>query len=375
MPLQPQPSPVRGIGVDGGGRVLGGRAAWLAARPLPGRSSVGSRVVSAEMTYQHLGRSGLLVSRIGLGTMNFGFTVNETDSFAVLDAAVDAGINFFDTADVYGGPQSPDMKKGYGIAEETVGRWLQRSGHRDDMVLATKVYQPMGLGPNDRRLSAYHIRRACEASLRRLQTDHIDLYQMHHVDRATPWEEIWQAMELLVRDGKVSYIGSSNFAGWDIALAQSAATARHFLGLTSEQSLYNLAVRAVEQELIPALRTLGVGLIPYSPLHAGLLAGALQAAAETGNPQEATDNRVRAHRDQLEAYEQLCRQLGAHPAHVAIAWLLANPVVATTIVGAMTIEELHADLAALSVHLDPNTIQRLDEIWPGPGEAPQTYAW
>ena len=192
-----------------------------------------------------------------------------------MDAAIDAGINFFDTADVYGGPQSPDMAKGYGISEETIGRWLQRSGHRDDIVLATKVYQPMGLGPNDRRLSAYHIRRACEASLRRLQTDHIDLYQMHHVDRATPWEEIWQAMEQLVREGKISYVGSSNFAAWDVALAQSAASARHFLGLTSEQSLYNLAVRAVELELIPALRHLGIGLIPYSPLHAGLLAGVL----------------------------------------------------------------------------------------------------
>ena len=156
------------------------------------------------------------------------------------------------------------MKKGYGIAEETVGRWLQHSGHRDDIVLATKVYQPMGLGPNDRRLSAYHIRRACEASLRRLQTDHIDLYQMHHVDRATPWEEIWQAMEQLVREGKISYVGSSNFAAWDVALAQSAASARHFLGLTSEQSLYNLAIRAVEMEMIPALRHLGIGLIPYS---------------------------------------------------------------------------------------------------------------
>ena len=177
--------------------------------------------MSDEMTYAHLGRSGLMVSRIGLGTMNFGYTVDESSSFAVMDAAIDAGINFFDTADVYGGPQSPDMKKGYGIAEETVGRWLQRSGRRDDIVLATKVYQPMGLGPNDRRLSAYHIRRACEASLRRLQTDHIDLYQMHHVDRATPWEEIWQAMEQLVREGKISYVGSSNFAAWDVALAQS----------------------------------------------------------------------------------------------------------------------------------------------------------
>jgi aryl-alcohol dehydrogenase-like predicted oxidoreductase len=324
--------------------------------------------MSDEMAYGHLGRSGLLVSRIGLGTMNFGYTVDESSSFAVMDAAIDAGINFFDTADVYGGPQSPDMKQGYGIAEQTVGRWLQRSGHRDDVVLATKVYQPMGLGPNDRRLSAYHIRRACEASLRRLQTDHIDLYQMHHVDRATPWEEIWQAMEQLVHEGKITYVGSSNFAAWDVALAQCAASARHFLGLTSEQSLYNLAVRTVELELVPALRALGIGLVPYSPLHAGLLAGAL----ETGSQ----DPRVQAYRDQLEAYEGLCRELGSTPAAVAIAWLLRNPVVASTIVGAMTIEELRADLTALAVQLDDDVVaERLDRIWPGPGEAPQAYAW
>jgi aryl-alcohol dehydrogenase-like predicted oxidoreductase len=267
------------------------------------------------------------------------------------------------------------MKKGYGIAEQTVGRWLQRSGHRDNIVLATKLDQPMGLGPNDRRLSAYHIRRACEASLRRLQTDHIDLYQMHHVDRATPWEEIWQAMEQLVREGKISYVGSSNFAAWDVALAQCAASARHFLGLTSEQSLYNLAIRATEMELIPALRSLGIGLIPYSPLHAGLLAGVLETATEGGILDDSTQQRIETHRDQLEAYEGLCRELGAKPADVALAWLLRSPVVSTTIVGATTIEELQSDLDALSVQLDGEVVERLDQIWPGPGEAPQAYAW
>jgi aryl-alcohol dehydrogenase-like predicted oxidoreductase len=331
--------------------------------------------MSDEMTYGHLGRSGLLVSRIGLGTMNFGYTVDASSSFEVMDAAIDAGINFFDTADVYGGPQSPDMAKGYGVAEETVGRWMRHSGRRDDLVLATKVYQPMGLGPNDRRLSAYHIRRACEASLRRLQTDHIDLYQMHHVDRATPWEEIWQAMEQLVREGKITYVGSSNFAGWDVALAQSAASARHFMGLTSEQSLYNLAVRAVELELIPALRSLGIGLIPYSPLHAGLLAGALEAATEGRISDASALDRIEAHRDQLDAYEGLCRELGATPAAVAVAWLLHNPVVSTTIVGAMTVEELGSDLDALSVQVNAEVAEHLDRIWPGPGEAPQAYAW
>jgi aryl-alcohol dehydrogenase-like predicted oxidoreductase len=334
------------------------------------------RGMSIEMTYGHLGRSGLLVSRIGLGTMNFGYLADELSSFTVMDAAFDAGVIFFDTADVYGGPQSPDMKKGYGVSEQTVGRWLQRSGHRDDIVLATKAYQPMGLGPNDRRLSAYHLRRACEASLRRLQTDHIDLYQMHHVDRATPWEEIWQAMEQLVQQGKISYVGSSNFAAWDLALAQSAASTRHFLGLTSEQSLYTLAVRAVEQEVVPASRHLGIGLIPYSPLHAGLLAGALQAQSDGRIPIDSPQHeRIRAQHDQLEAYEALCRELGAEPAHVAIAWLLRNPAVSTTIVGAMTTEELQADLGALTVQLDNEVMERLDQIWPGPGEAPQSYSW
>src|SRR4051794_19440529 len=323
--------------------------------------------MSDEMAYAYLGRSGLLVSRIGLGTMNFGHTADESTSTAIMDAAIDAGINFFDTADVYGGPQTPDMAKGYGISEEIIGRWLQHTGRRDDIVLATKVYQPMGLGPNDRRLSAYHIRRACEASLRRLQTDHIDLYQMHHVDRATPWEEIWQVMEQLVREGKISYVGSSNFAAWDVALAQAAATQRHFMGLSSEQSLYNLAVRSVELELIPALRSLAIGLLPYSPLHAGLLAGALEAGSQ--------DDRIEAHRDQLEAYEGLCRELGAKPVDVALAWLLRNPVVSAAIVGPRTSEELSLDLRALSLQLDADVVDRLDQIWPGPGEAPQAYAW
>ena len=327
------------------------------------------------MTYGHLGRSGLMVSRIGLGTMTFGFTTDEAMSFAIMDAASEAGINFFDTADVYGGPQMPDMTQGFGIAEEVIGRWLKRSGRRDEIVLATKVYQPMGPGPNGRRLSAYHLRRACEASLRRLNTDHIDLYQMHHVDRATPWEEIWQAMEQLVREGKISYVGSSNFAAWDVALAQSVASARHFLGLVSEQSHYSLAVRAVELELVPALRNIGIGLIPYSPLRMGLLAGALENVTEGRKVSDSLLRMIEAHRDQLEAYESLCQELGAKPVEVALAWLMANPAVATAVVGAETPEELISDLGALSVQLDADVLKRLDEIWPGPGEAPQAYAW
>src|SRR5881409_757061 len=226
------------------------------------------------MDYVHLGQSGLRVSRLCLGTMNFGPLTSESDSFAIMDRALELGIVFFDTADVYG------WRTGEGVTEQIIGRWLaQGGGRRERIVLATKVYGRMGPGPNDGRLSAYHIRQACEGSLRRLRTDHIDLYQMHHIDRDTPWDELWQAMELLVQQGKVLYVGSSNFAGWHIALAQAAATARHFLGLVSEQSLYNLAARTVELEVLPACRALGLGVIPWSPLAGGLLGGALEQVA------------------------------------------------------------------------------------------------
>ncbi len=211
------------------------------------------------MEYQNLGRTGLNVSRICLGTMNFGSLTNEMDSYVIMDHALENGINFFDTADVYGG------KLGEGVTETILGRWLaQGNSRREKIVLATKVFGRMGENINDRRLSAYHIRHACEDSLRRLQTDHIDLYQMHHIDRDTPWDEIWQAMEGLVQAGKVVYVGSSNFAGWQIAQAQGFARERHFLGLVSEQSLYNLTERAIELEVIPSCRSCGLGLIPWS---------------------------------------------------------------------------------------------------------------
>jgi len=192
------------------------------------------------MEYTTLGRTSLRVSRLCLGTMNFGPLTSEADSHAIMDKALELGINFFDTANVYG------WKKGEGVTEQIIGRWLAQGGRRrEQIVLATKVYNAMGDGPNDRWLSAYHIRAACEDSLRRLKTDHIDLYQMHHIDRKAPWEEVWQAMEVLVQQGKVLYVGSSNFAGWHIAQAQCAAAARHFMGLVSEQSLYNLKDRMI----------------------------------------------------------------------------------------------------------------------------------
>jgi aryl-alcohol dehydrogenase-like predicted oxidoreductase len=278
------------------------------------------------MQYKYLGRSGLKVSRFCLGAMNFGWTTDEETSFEIMDTAIDNGINFFDTADAYGGPQSPDMEMGYGVSEEIIGRWLKQGNRRDKIVLSTKLYQPMGKGPNDRGLSAYHIRRACEASLRRLQTDHIDLYQMHHIDPNTPWEEIWQAMETLVQQGKISYVGSSNFAGWQLAHAQGAASARNFMGLISEQSIYNLNTRDIELEVIPACRMLGLGLLTFSPLGAGLLSGILQKEIKSERTAE-TKEIIEKYRPQLEAYEKLCSDIGEEPAHVALAWLLHNPVV------------------------------------------------
>lgn len=329
------------------------------------------------MNYTHLGRTGLRVSRIALGTMNFGELTDEPTSFAIMNEALNAGINFFDTADVYGGPQSPDMAKGYGTSEEIIGNWLaQDASRRDKIVLATKVYQPMETGPNDKYLSAYHIRRACEASLKRLKTDHIDLYQMHHIDRATPWEEIWQAMEQLIREGKITYVGSSNFAGWDIATAQMTASARNMLGLASEQSLYNLTQRTIELEVIPALRHFGVGLIPWSPIGMGLLGGVLRKVENGRRATPGLQARIERLRPQLEAYEALCDEIGAPPADVALAWLLHNPVVTAAISGPRTVEQLSQNLNALTLNLSADTLAKLDEIWPGPGgEAPEAYAW
>ena len=322
------------------------------------------------MTHTYLGRSGLQVSRICLGTMNFGPYTSEADSFAIMDHALERGINFFDTANVYGG----DVGKG--ATEEIIGRWLAQGGRRERIVLATKVYGGMGEGVNDKKLSAYHIRRACEESLRRLQTDHIDLYQMHHVDRDTPWEEIWQAMEQLVREGKAIYIGSSNFAAWNIAQANEMARHRNFLGLVSEQSIYSLRNRHIELEVIPACRAYGLGLIPWSPLAGGLLAGALAKPTEGRRMREPLRAAIERLRPQVEAYEELCRDIGHDPADVALAWTLANPVVTAPIIGPRTLEQLDGNIRALDLTLDEETMTKLDAIWPGPGgQAPEAYAW
>ncbi len=323
------------------------------------------------MQYTQLGRAGLKVSRLCLGTMNFGPYSTEAESFEIMDKALDLGINFFDTANVYG------WKLGEGVTEQIIGRWFaQGGGRREKTVIATKVFGRMGDWPNQSRLSALSIRQAVEGSLKRMQTDYIDLYQFHHIDRLTPWEEIWQACERLVAQGKVLYAGSSNFAGWHIARANETAKARHFMGLVSEQSLYNLKDRMVELEVLPACREYGLGLIPWSPLAGGLLGGALEKLEKGRRASEDKQKQIEQNRSQLEKWEAFCRELGEQPADVALAWLLANPVVTAPIIGPRTLGQLTGSLRALELKLDASALKTLDEIWPGPGgEAPEAYAW
>jgi aryl-alcohol dehydrogenase-like predicted oxidoreductase len=324
------------------------------------------------MEYTQLGRTGLRVSRLVLGTMNFGPETDEPTSHAIMDRAHEHGINFFDTANVYGWGENR------GRTEEIVGNWFASGGdRRDKTVIATKMYGNMGADwPNNDKLSAVNIRRACDASLRRLQTDHIDLYQMHHVDRATPWDEIWQAMDTLVAQGKILYVGSSNFAGWHIARANEAAARRHSYGLVSEQSIYNLLVREVELEVLPAAEEYGLGVIPWSPLQGGLLGGVLRKEREGSRRTSGRAKQfLEEHHDQIGAYEDLCEELGAEPADVALAWLLTRPAVTGPIIGPRTMEQLDGAQRALELHLEDKVLARLDEIFPGYRTAPEHYAW
>ena len=323
------------------------------------------------MEYTHLGRSGLSVSRLCLGTMNFGPVTEEPDAHRIMDRAHEHGINFFDTANVYG------WKKGEGWTEQIIGRWFaQGGGRRERTVIATKLYGSMGDWQNETFLSALNIRRQCDGSLKRLQTDYIDLYQMHHVDRLTPWEEIWEAMSVLRQQGKVLYVGSSNFAGWHIAKAQEAARNRHFMGLVSEQSIYNLATRMLELEVLPACRDYGLGVIPWSPLHGGMLGGVLKKQDKSRSAQGRSKDFLDEHRAQVEDYEAFCDEIGEEPANVGLGWLLHQEGVTAPIIGPRTIEQLDGALRAVELKLDEKALTRLDEIWPGPGgTAPEAYAW
>ncbi|SDC96725.1 aldo/keto reductase [Glycomyces harbinensis] len=323
------------------------------------------------MEYTQLGRAGVKVSRIVLGTMNFGPETEEGDAHEIMDRALELGVNFFDTADVYG-----RTRKGW--TEEIIGRWFaSRPEARDQVVLATKVYGNVADGPNDRGLSAYHIRAQIEASLRRLQTDRIDLYQFHHIDRTVPWEEIWQAIDVLVAQGKVVYSGSSNFPGWGIARANERAERRGSFGLVSEQSIYSLLNRNIELEVIPAAQQYGLGVIPWSPLAGGLLGGVLGEQAATGRRSgEHFAARVEEHRPQLEQYEAFAAKKGVAPAVLGLAWVLHQPGVTGPIIGPRTMSQLEDAVAALDVELDEADLKTLDEIFPGPGgAAPEAYSW
>jgi aryl-alcohol dehydrogenase-like predicted oxidoreductase len=309
--------------------------------------------------------------------MNFGPRTEEPAAYAIMDRAHEQGLNFFDTANVYG--RSSQDQPG-GRTEEIVGRWFaQGGGRRERTVLATKVYANMGTTwPNEDKLSALNIRRSADASLRRLQTDYIDLYQMHHVDRDTPWDEIWEAMEVLRHQGKVLYFGSSNFAGWHIAKAQEAAARRGFMGLVSEQSLYNLFVREIEMEVLPAAIDYGVGVIAWSPLQGGLLGGVLSQSGGPGRRFQDNDraqDTLRREHTRVEAYEKLCRDLGHEPAEVALAWVLSRPGLTGPIIGPRTTEQLDGALRALDVTLDESARAELDQIFPPHKTSPEDYAW
>jgi len=326
------------------------------------------------MTTTRLGRSGVRVSRLCLGTWNFGAKTEEAEAFRIMDAALEAGINFFDCANHY-----PDFVN-CGLSEEIVGRWFaQGGGRRERVVMATKVYQPMMDpldGPNgEPGLSKFKILRHVEGSLRRLQTERIDLYQMHHVDRDADWDEVWETFELLSTQGKICYVGSSNFPAWQLALAQSAAGARHFFGLASEQHKYNLLCRLPELEVLPAAQRLGIGVLAYSPLAGGLLGGRA-FDPEAGSRTDAAAGAAEAHREKLDGLATLCEELGETVPVVALAWILSNPAVSCVVLGPRKVEQIEGSLRATELTLDTSTMERLNGLFPGPGgPAPEAYAW
>ncbi|SHM53982.1 aldo/keto reductase [Gracilibacillus kekensis] len=326
------------------------------------------------MEYTYLGRSGMRISKLCLGTMNFGVDTEEKEAFKIMDAALDAGINYFDTANNYGWGENA------GLTEKIIGRWFQQGGNRrEKVVLATKMHEKMfdpNYGPNDEQgLSAYKIKRHLEDSLRRLQTDHVEIYMMHHVDRRTSWEEIWPAFEIANQQGKLDYVGSSNFPGWALAEAQASAKARNFLGLVLEQHKYNLNCRLPELEVLPAAKRYGIGVVPWSPLDGGLLGGNALNPAKNSRSRHSQE-RAEKQRAQLEQFGALCKEIGEREDTVALAWLLTNSAVDAPIIGVRTVEQIEKSLRAVEVKLTAEVLQKLEEIFPGPGgQTPEAYAW
>lgn len=334
------------------------------------------------MRYTKLGKSNLTVSRVCLGTMHFGNRTSEGEAFAIMDKALEMGINFFDTANVYGGVDNR------GGSETIIGKWFQQnSTNRDQVVLATKVYGSMQDAniPNEAGgISAYKVRKHVEGSLRRLQTDHIDLYQVHHIDRRITPEEFWGTFDRLVANGDVLYMGSSNYPGWGLAKYQMQALQRGSLGFISEQTMFSLLCRYPELEVLPAALDFGIGVIPYMPLAGGLLTGKVKSTAgsRTSEVEQEYGITLDESNQQMTAFSQLCSDLGEREHVVAIAWCLAQPAVASPIVGVRTVTQLEGLDRATELQLDPETLTRLDEIFsPNKGrplrggQAPEAYAW
>ncbi|HUZ17321.1 MAG TPA: aldo/keto reductase [Spirochaetia bacterium] len=336
------------------------------------------------MRYSNVGRSNMTVSKICLGTMHFGNYTSEAEAFKIMDKCLEMGINYFDTANVYGGTA------GTGATETILGKWFEQGGgRRDKVVLATKVYNRMVRDsadpmPNDEGgISAFKVRKQIADSLRRLKTDHVDLYQVHHIDRRAQPEEFWGTFDLLIANGDILYVGTSNFPGWGLAKYQMHAQRRGDLGIVSEQCQYNLLSRWPELEVIPAARDFGIGIMPYMPLGGGLLSGKkkAQAGSRTSNVEREYGLDI-AHNKQLEEFAALCREIGEKEHIVAIAWVLANPAVYSAIVGARTLDHLDGLDHAAELALAPETIGRLNTIFDinhgrrlQVGEAPEAFAW
>ena len=331
------------------------------------------------MQYTFLGKTGMKVSRLCLGTMNFAGQTSEQDCFRMMDEALDMGVNFFDTADAYGAGHDDR-----GGAEKIIGRWLaQGGGRRDAVIIAAKVfghcaafYDRYEENSATDGLSRYKILKHCEGSLKRLQTDHLEIFQIHHIDHNCSHSEMWEAMDILQKQGKIVYVGSSNFAGWDIAECCMTAKMLNKQGLASEQSLYNLTNRMLELEVIPACRRFGMGLMIYSPLAGGLLGGNSESQTTGRRTSESQQQARSEHRDRIERFEKLSAVLGYSPANLALAWLLHNPVVTAPIIGPRTVEQLKENEQVPEIILTKETLKQLDKIFPGPGgEAPKAYAW
>ncbi|MEW5871764.1 MAG: aldo/keto reductase [Chloroflexota bacterium] len=315
------------------------------------------------MEYRKLGRTGLKVSELCLGTMQFGWTADEPLSFRILDAAYQAGINFIDTADIYsiwaeGNPG--------GVAETVIGKWLKKSGiPRHQIIIATKVRGRMGAGPNDEGLSRAHILDAVEASLRRLNTDYIDLYQTHWFDENTAIDETLRALDDLVRQGKVRYLGSSNYPAWRLTEATWMSSLRGLARYDSLQPHYNLVHRAeFERELAEVCQAYGIGVIPYSPLAGGFLTGKYRPGRLAESARASGTRRYFTERNWalLDALDKLGQEKGgASISQIALAWLLANPLVTSPIIGPRTLEQLTDNLGASGLRLTAEEKKALDE--------------